>query len=226
MTTVGTSPEAGTGVVPEGEPVRRSVGRPRAFDRDEALRRAACLFWRHGFSGTSTRALSQALGVSGSSLYAAFGSKAELFDEAVRTYALRYSAVYDEAVGRPTLVGVIERLLVGSVEEFTRVQDGHPGCLTSSAVMADTSTTLDVRTYVAELQRADEARLRARIEQAAADGDPAAAAEPAVLAGLVQTLWQGLSVRAEIGADREELLEVVKLALASIDPAGRDSDRR
>ena len=226
MTTADTPPGAGTGVVPEGEPVRRSVGRPRAFDRDEALRRAACLFWRHGFSGTSTRALSQALGVSGSSLYAAFGSKAELFDEAVRTYALRYSAVYDEAVGRPTLVGVIERLLVGSVEEFTRVQDGHPGCLTSSAVMADTSTTLDVRTYVAELQRADEARLRARIEQAAADGDPAVAAEPAVLAGLVQTLWQGLSVRAELGADREELLEVVRLALASIDPAGRDSDRR
>ncbi|MBB2900870.1 hypothetical protein FHR75_001658 [Kineococcus radiotolerans] len=92
--------------------------------------------------------------------------------------------------------------------------------------MAHTSTTLDVRTYVAELQRADEARLRARIEQAAADGDPAAVAEPAVLAGLVQTLWQGLSVRAELGADREELLEVVRLAVASIDPTRRDADRR
>lgn len=201
---------------PTVAPARRSPGRPRAFDRDDALRQAACLFWRHGFSGTSTRALSQALGVSGSSLYAAFGSKAELFDEAVRTYAQRYSTIYDDAVAEPTLSGVIERVLVDSVEEFARVDDGHPGCLTSSAVMADTSATLDVRAHVAALQRADEARLLARIEQAAADGDLPSTRDPAALAGLVQTLWQGLSARAELGAAREELLEVVGLALASI----------
>lgn len=127
-----------------------------------------------------------------------------------------------------SVTGVTGLLLSGSAGDRQLVhQCGQvPGCLTSSAVVAHTSTTLDVRTYVAELQRADEARLRARIEQAAADGDPAAVAEPAVLAGLVQTLWQGLSVRAELGADREELLEVVRLAVASIDPTRRDADRR
>ena len=105
-----------------------------------------------------------------------------------------------------------------SVEEFARVEEGHPGCLTSSAVTADTSTTLDVRTYVAALQQADEARLRARIEHAVAEGDLASVTEPAALAGLVQTLWQGLSVRAELGAGRDELHEVVRLALVLISP--------
>ncbi|WP_432545699.1 TetR/AcrR family transcriptional regulator [Kineococcus sp. SYSU DK004] len=209
---------------PQG-PAGRPAGRPRAFDRDDAVRRAACLFWKHGFSGTSTRALSQALGISGSSLYAAFGSKGELFDEAVRTYALRYSAVYERAVAEPSIAGVLERVLVESVEEFTRVQDGHPGCLTSSAVMADTSTTLDVRTYVADLRRVDEARLRARIERAVAEGELSTTADPTVLAALVQTLWQGLSARAELGAGRDELIAVAELALTSIAPGGRGPAR-
>lgn len=213
-----TTRAAALDTTPPSGAVRRSAGRPRAFDRDEALRQAACLFWRYGFSGTSTRTLSQALGVSGSSLYAAFGSKAELFDEAVRTYALRYSAIYDNAVAEASLSGVIERVLVDSVEEFARVEDGHPGCLTSSAVMADTSATLDVRAYVAALQQADEARLRARIEQAVAEEGFSLVADPAALAGLVQILWQGLSARAELGAGRAELLGVVRLALMFIDP--------
>lgn len=165
--------------------------------------------------------LTASLGISSSSLYAAFGTKAELFDEAVRTYALRYSAIYDRAVAEPTVDRVIERVLVDSVEEFSRSEEGHPGCLTSSAVMADTSATLDVRTYVAELQRSDEARLRDRIERAVLAGDVSASTEPAVLAELVQTVWQGLSARSELGAGREELLSVARLTLTLISQSSR-----
>ena len=211
---------------PADAPAGRTAGRPRSFDRDDALRGAARLFWRPRFSGTSTRMLTEALGISSPSLYAAFGSKGELFDEAVRTYALRYSAIYERAVAQASIAGVLQRVLLDSVEEFTRTQDGHPGCLTSSAVMADASSTLDVRTYVADLQRADEARLRARIERAVAEGELARETDPAVLAAVVQTLWQGLSARAELGAGREELLGVARLALAFLAPTGSGSLRR
>ncbi|MEU4689768.1 TetR/AcrR family transcriptional regulator [Actinoplanes sp. NPDC023714] len=190
----------------------RPAGRPRSFDRDDALRRAAHLFWRHGYSGTSTRMLTSALEISSSSLYAAFGTKAALFDEAVRTYALRYSAIYDRALAETTPARVIDVLLTESVHEFTRAGEGHPGCLTSSAVMADASATLDVRAYVAQLRQADEARLRARLERACADGEGEPAVPAAVLAGLVQTLWEGLSARAELGATRDELLGVAGAA--------------
>ena len=210
---------------PADAPAGRTAGRPRSFDRDDALRGAARLFWRHGFSGTSTRMLTEALGISSSSLYAAFGSKARLFDEAVRTYALRYSAIYEAAVAEPSVARVLERVLLGSVEEFGRVEEGHPGCLTSSAVMADASGTLDVRAHVAELQRCDEARLRARVERAVLEGELPPATDPAVLTDLVQTLWQGLAARAELGASRAELLGVARLALALLDPAGRAPER-
>ncbi|NRD27989.1 TetR/AcrR family transcriptional regulator [Frigoribacterium sp. VKM Ac-2836] len=192
----------------------KSPGRPREFDRDDALRAAATLFWQYGFSGTSTRALATSLGISSSSLYAAFGSKADLFDEAVRTYALRYSAVYDVALAEPTLAQVIFRLLAGSIREFVRTDDGHPGCLTSSAVMVDTSATLDVRTFVTDLQRRDEGRLRDRIERSVLAGDVPPGIDAATLSGLVQTLWHGLSTRADLGADVTELTSTAELAVA------------
>lgn len=192
------------------------VGRPRAFDRDDALRQAAHLFWRHGFSGTSTRMLTAALRISSSSLYAAFGTKADLFDEAVRAYALRYSAIYDLALQEPSAIGTIERLLLESVAEFTRTNEGHPGCLTSSAAMSDTSSTLDVRTFVADLRRSDETRLHSHLEQAALNGTLSGAVSPSELAEFVQTVWQGLSTRAELGASRGELLSAAGLAITLI----------
>jgi AcrR family transcriptional regulator len=194
----------------------RAAGRPREFDRDEALRAAALLFWKHGFSGTSTRGLSTALGISSSSLYAAFGSKSDLFNEAVRTYAQRYSAIYDAALAEPTLEKVVSRVLLDSAREFGRTADGHPGCLTSSAVMADASSTLDVRKYVTDLQHRDEERLRERMEREVAAGEASRVIEPAALAGLVQTLWHGLAARADLGASPEELVSAAESAIACL----------
>ncbi|WP_329180242.1 TetR/AcrR family transcriptional regulator [Streptomyces decoyicus] len=90
---------------------------PVAFDRDRAILDAARLFWRRGYSGTSTRDLTAALGLSTSSLYAAFGSKAGLFEEAVRTYAERYREIYRQAVAEKDLRTVIDQILIDSVHE-------------------------------------------------------------------------------------------------------------
>ncbi|TCL77945.1 TetR family transcriptional regulator [Curtobacterium sp. PhB142] len=167
--------------------------------------------------------LTAALEISSSSLYAAFGTKADLFDEAVRVYALRYSAIYDRALDESTVLGAIERLLSESVIEFTRTDEGHPGCLTSSAVMSDTSSTLDVRSFVADLQRSDEARLRQLLEQASLEGALSGTVDSAVLAELVQTIWQGLSTRAELGASRDELTRATGLALTLVSTVAHDA---
>jgi AcrR family transcriptional regulator len=58
-------------------------GRPQAFDREAALDCALRLFWTQGFEGTSISDLTEALDINPPSLYAAFGSKEELFREAL-----------------------------------------------------------------------------------------------------------------------------------------------
>ncbi|MBZ4319219.1 TetR/AcrR family transcriptional regulator [Streptomyces huiliensis] len=186
-------------------------GRPRAFDRDRALLEAARLFWRYGYSGTSTRALTTALGLSTSSLYAAFGSKAGLFEEAVRTYAERYREIYRRAVAEEDLPTVVERVLVDSVHEFTQPDDVHPGCLLSSAAMTDSTSTLDTSAHYAELHAWNERALRERVERAVREGETDAV-DAAALAGLVESVVHGLSVRARLGAGREDLLATARLA--------------
>ncbi|MFF8589690.1 TetR/AcrR family transcriptional regulator [Streptomyces althioticus] len=192
---------------------RRQRGRPRAFDRDHVILEAARLFWARGYSGTSTRDLTAATGLSTSSLYAAFGSKAGLFEEAVRTYAERYREIYALAVAEEDVHTVLERILVESVDEFCRPSDTHPGCLLSSAVMTDSTDTLDAGAYFAELQTSNERILRERIERALKQGDLAAGVDAEVVAGLVQSVWHGLSVRSRLGAPREDLLAVARFGL-------------
>ena len=73
--------------------VQTTRGRPRGFDRDEALRRATTVFWERGYETTSIAELTAAMGIRPPSLYAAFGDKRGLFDEVVACYQDRKSVV-------------------------------------------------------------------------------------------------------------------------------------
>ncbi|MBR7838503.1 TetR/AcrR family transcriptional regulator [Actinospica durhamensis] len=167
-------------------------------------------------NGEKVLYLTAALGISTSSLYAAFGSKAGLFEEAVRTYAERFRSIYRQAVEEDDIHRVLEQILTRSVHEFTQPAADHPGCLVGSAVMADGPETLDVRTYIADLHRANAQALRARVERAIAEGQLAADTSATALTGLVQAVWHGLSAQSSLGADRAELLAVAHLAMENL----------
>jgi hypothetical protein len=63
------------------------TGRPRELDRDQALRRAMEIFWAQGYEGTTLADLQKALGgLTAPGLYAASGSKEDLFCEAVELH--------------------------------------------------------------------------------------------------------------------------------------------
>ena len=63
-----------------------SVGRPRGFDADEALRRAMDLFWEHGFEKTSLDDVVEATGIPRQSVYRMFGSKQALLARTLELY--------------------------------------------------------------------------------------------------------------------------------------------
>ncbi|WP_164125535.1 TetR family transcriptional regulator, partial [Stenotrophomonas maltophilia] len=63
-----------------------SRGRPRNFDRDQALERAMRVFWAKGYEGAQLVDLTAAMGINPPSFYAAFGSKQEIFREAIDLY--------------------------------------------------------------------------------------------------------------------------------------------
>src|SRR5258708_33993834 len=97
----------------------RSRGRPRAFDREVALDRALRLFWTQGFEGTSISDLTDALDINPPSLYAAFGSKEELFREALGLYWRPYGLPVERAIAEEkTALDAVGRILREAARAF------------------------------------------------------------------------------------------------------------
>lgn len=62
------------------------MGRPKTFDRDEALNTAMNEIWEHGYEACSAKAISEKLGITRSSFYNAFESRENLFIEVLEIY--------------------------------------------------------------------------------------------------------------------------------------------
>src|SRR5262249_19342434 len=94
------------------------TGRPREFDRDEALREAMEIFWAQGYEATTLADLQKAMGgITAPSFYAAFGSKEALFREAVELYKKTQGAPILEALTEgPTARASIEGVLRAAAE--------------------------------------------------------------------------------------------------------------
>ncbi|MEY9092257.1 TetR/AcrR family transcriptional regulator [Paenibacillus sp. RC84] len=66
--------------------------RQREFDEDAALDAAMRLFWEKGYEAASLTELTARMGIQRPSMYAAFGSKKELFEAALRSYTQDHAA--------------------------------------------------------------------------------------------------------------------------------------
>src|SRR5947208_1983555 len=98
---------------------RACKGRPREFNVDEALAAALRVFWTKGYEGASLTDLTDAMGITRPSLYAAFGNKESLFHKALDLYEREKLAYVGEALAEPTARRVAEVLLRGAVVNAT-----------------------------------------------------------------------------------------------------------
>ena len=111
---------------------RGSLGRPRGFDADAALRIAVDVFWQKGYEATSLDSLSQSMGLSRSSFYACFGSKHALLMAAVQRYADdRYATLTERAAACADPREAVRAILAVVAD----VDGGTRGCLFVNAVV-------------------------------------------------------------------------------------------
>ena len=62
------------------------MARQREFDEATALEAAMACFWRRGYEATSMHELTASIGISGPSLYSAFGGKRAFFTAALERH--------------------------------------------------------------------------------------------------------------------------------------------
>lgn len=187
-------------------------GRPREFDLDEALAAALRVFWAKGYEAASMADLTEAMGITKPSLYAAYGNKEALFTKALDLYEREKLAYIGEALRAPTSRGVAERLLRGALQMQT--SDCEPrGCMrviSSVSCPEAESIRADLMTRRQSSQRA----ICERMERAKAEGDLPPETDTDGLCAYLGAILQGMSVQASGGASKEQLQALVETSLS------------
>lgn len=197
-----------------------AMGRPREFDIDQALENALHVFWSKGYEGASMADLTQAMGITKPSLYAAFGNKEELFRKAFDSYVEGPAGYAKLALQQPTARAVVENLLYGEVDAVTD-PECPAGCLSVNGALACGDASESIKQELRARRAKFESDLCERLERAKSEGDLAADTDPTALARYVATLAQGLAVQAVGGTGRAELRNIVGMFLSAWPPAVR-----
>lgn len=193
------------------------AGRPREFDRNEALAKARDVFWEHGYEGTSMTALTGALGLASARIYAAFGSKEALFREAIALYEATDGGFASRALAEESNTReAFERMLTEAVGLYTRPGRAL-GCMVVSAATNCTIENDPVRGWLAEHRRARTVSIIERLREALGRGELRPETEVGALGDYFATLLHGLSVQARDGVSRQRLLGSCLLAMQILD---------
>jgi AcrR family transcriptional regulator len=200
-------------------------GRPREFDTEQALDRALALFWRNGYEGTSLAALTDAVGVTPTSLYAAFGNKEALFKRVVDRYIRGPANYLHRALAEPTARGVAEAAFAGAIDMVMNPE--HPdGCLLVHGALASHPDLAPIREELSRRRAGAEAAVRQRFRQAVEDGDLPSPDDADRLATFLVTVIWGMSVQAAGGASRADLERAADAAMCCWPERARGNPRK
>ncbi|MBV8454355.1 MAG: helix-turn-helix transcriptional regulator [Deltaproteobacteria bacterium] len=166
------------------------------------------LFWRHGYEGVSISDLTNAIGIAPPSLYAAFGSKAALYREALDRYAGLPRGLSNFSTAK-TLNGTVKNLLRSAVDAVTD-SSGEGGCMVSTGLIQCASEHADLASNLADRRR----RTRDKIADALTNWLDKGAANS--LARYLTTVVLGLAIQARDGATRRDLEQVVDEVVAGL----------
>ena len=189
------------------------MGRPKTYDRDEVTDRAMRLFWERGYHAASVRDLTEAMGVNAYSLYAEFGSKEKLYDEAMARYhQLVVTQHFGPLEADDASLEEVEAV-VRFFGEGPQVRASTLGCLACNAAveLAPTAETSKVSTD-RYMDRVSRAFLRA-LRNAQAEGQLAGGAPVGELAEFLTVTVTGMLVLIRAGSHHDYLGSTARQAL-------------
>jgi AcrR family transcriptional regulator len=156
--------------------------------------------------------LCEAMGIGSPSLYAAFGSKEQLYREALRHYGEMGMPQICEALdSAPTARGGIEAFLRLSARAFTCPHRPR-GCMVVLSSVASEGI-IGLADIVVEGRKKSLKLLEARLQRGISEGDLSPQTDVKTLARFFLTLQQGMSIQARDGATSKDLDIVATTAM-------------
>lgn len=183
------------------------MARPRTFDESDVLARARDLFWQKGFAATSISDLERATGLKRTSLYAAFGSKQELYLRTLAEYQQMAGTQIDRTFNSPKNgLENIRNLLQNSIEQA--YADPHlRGCFLSNAASERGGQCPTTTGFLNGNREKMIERFQKQLRNADFGGDATATAN------YLFVLYSGLMNIVRTGADKKDVLAALETGL-------------
>ena len=192
------------------------MARSREFDENVVLDAAMERFWNWGYEATSVRDLIETTGLTGASLYNAFGDKRGLFRAALDRYVensigarIRRCAALPP---REAIAGFFDDILQRSLTDRQR-----KGCMLVNSALEIAPHDLELRKVIAATLRRIEAFFVECIEAGQAHGTITSAMPARNLAHHLLGVLMGVRVLARVRPQRALLEGIVAPALALLD---------
>lgn len=170
------------------------------------------VFWRYGYDATSVSQLTEAMGIGPPSMYAAFGDKRRLFEEAINHYMKNYGAFMARSFQEPNVYDAVARMLLQAADMFTH-SDHPPGCMLITATTNCSPESAPVQERLRSIRAYTARTLEGKFAEAIASGQLPTHADARALALFFSATLQGMSAQARDGASRAELRAVARTAL-------------
>jgi AcrR family transcriptional regulator len=193
-----------------GNAFKSKRGRFRTFDPEFAARAALRVFWEEGYEGATISALKTAMGgICSPSLYAAFGSKQELFMQALAIYKRDELSPAQEVLLSANAIQAVSAYMRQAVIRFTSA-DKPKGCLVDLGIVNFSASSRDIQRHLHGLRMETMTLLQNCLQRGQCEGNVPPGIDAVRVSRFLCTLLQGLSIQARDGATPEQLLRVVE----------------
>jgi TetR/AcrR family transcriptional regulator, transcriptional repressor for nem operon len=180
------------------------MARPREFDEATVLEAAMQCFWVRGYESTSVRDLAEQMGITGASLYNAFGDKRSLYRRALDYYLEQ--SVHDRVIRfEPLPPYPAIRAFFDEIIERSASDPQHRGCLLVNSALEMAPHDPEFRKIVADELRYIEAFFHRRVAAGQEDGTITSSQPADALAKLLLGVLLGIRVLARVRPEREVL---------------------
>lgn len=170
------------------------MARPLGFDREKAVQTAMQEIWRSGYEANSVKAIAQKLGISRSSFYNTFGTREDLFREALLAY---FEQSPDRRLHEDCSGASVKALLTATFREICRVRAADPegrGCMAINCLCELKGGPHDrIGDLVASAVIGSQARLHELLDMAVERGELGKDTDTRAAALALQTLMVGIN---------------------------------
>ena len=185
-------------------------GKPQ-FDEAAVIEAAVRVFWRHGYAAASISDLTEATGLSRSSLYQRFGDKDGLFQAALATYVERVLARMRTAPGDSARAR-LEALLRGFLPRAETA--GRPaGCLIARSCAELVELSAEGQAAVTDAAARQYAAIASLLRDGVASGELASDTDIDALAWHYLGVVQAVLNLPQAGADAAALNRMIDVAM-------------